>query len=161
GDGIAGFDEAMEHAAGKGKRKKGQDELLSSAGITFYHPDVIKRNIELELLLMTHRNPYRDNLAYGEDPAIAQIEVTNEDGVFFYSFDHPAPPFARMLEARWIAWLTKKYGSDAGLARAWGDELGGSESLAGGYIGRYTLSSLESASAQRRPKRLRDQMEFY
>jgi hypothetical protein len=161
GDGIAGFDEAMEYQAGKGKRTKNGDELLNTCGITFYHPDVIKRNIDLELALMTHHNPYRDNRPYGEDPAIAQIEVTNEDGVFFYSFDHPAPPFARMLDARWTAWLTKKYGNEAGLARAWGDELGGSESLAGGNIGRYSLSSLASPSAMRRPTRLHDQMEFY
>jgi hypothetical protein len=162
GDQIAGFDEALEYIESKGKpRKKGQDDLLNTCGITFYHPDVIARNIELETTLLTHRNPYRDNKPYGEDPAIAQIEVTNEDGVFFYSFDHPAPVFAKMIESRWIEWLKAKYGSDEGLARAWGDELGGSESIAVGHVGRYTLSSLTSPSATSRPKRLRDQVRFY
>ncbi len=69
--------------------------MLDSVGITFFDEKVMQANIALEKAIMTHRNPYRDNRAYGEDPAIAQIEVTNEDGMFFYTIDGIAPHYAQ------------------------------------------------------------------
>ncbi len=56
---------------------------------------------------MTHRNPYRGNKMYGEDPAVAQIEVTNEDGVFFYTIDGIAPHYAKELDRLWAGWLSR------------------------------------------------------
>ena len=35
----------------------------------------MQANIELEKAIMTHHNPYRGDKMYGEDPAVAQIEV--------------------------------------------------------------------------------------
>jgi len=163
GDNIDGFDEAVAYAH---KREKtpppaGQEEYLDTVGITFFHPRVMQLNIDLEKALVTHKNPYRNNVAYGQDPAICQFEVTNEDGVFFYTFDGIAPVYTQMLNKQWIDWLTKKYGGDTQLAAAWGDELGGNESLASGKIGRQSLTAFGGNAAAAKPKRVHDQMEFY
>lgn len=164
GDHIAGFDEAIayqtHHPLGDIKDFR-KIPLLNSCGICFYHPDLIRLNTDLHLALMAHQNPYRNHLAYGNDPAICQLECCNEDGVFFYSFDHPAPVFEQMLHDRWIAWLKAKYRDDDGLAKAWGEELGGTESIASGHIGRYNLSSIDCPSARQRPRRVADQVHFY
>jgi len=162
GDGIPGFDAAVAYAKHLPlSTVAGPDDLLDTCGITFYQPDVMRLNIALLTTLMRHQNPYRNNTAYGADPAIAQLEVTNEDGVFFYTLDHPAPQFAAMLDQQWVSWLTTRYGDDAHLQAAWGDELGGSESLQLHNVGRYNLSAFTGPSALSRPKRLADQVHFY
>ncbi len=161
-DGVDGFDAAIAYAKHlPPTTTPGPDDLLDSCGLTYYHPDVMRLNIALLTSLMSHKNPYRNNATYASDPAICQLEVTNEDGVFFYTFDHPAPQFAKMLDGQWVAWLTRRYGDDEHLQAAWGLELGGSESLQLGNIGRYNLTAFAGASALSRPKRLADQVRFY
>jgi hypothetical protein len=68
----------------------------------------MQANIALEKALLTHRNPHRGNKADGEDPAVAQIEVTNEDGVFFYAIDGLAPHYAKKLDRLWAAWRLRR-----------------------------------------------------
>ncbi len=162
GDGIQEVGDYLAYATRTGRIGAGEKEpLLNSCGLTFYVPDIMQLNIALEVALMTHKNPYRNQVMYGQDPAIVQYEVTNEDGAFFYTIDHPAPVFDVIFHQRWRDWLTKRYGGDAGLTKAWGDELGGSESLAAKNIGLYMLTGISSASAQQRPHRLADQVHFY
>ncbi len=162
GDGLKDYDAYVAYERKAGRIKAADKEpLLNSCGLTFYVPDIMKLNIDLEIALMTHKNPYRNDVMYGQDPAICQYEVTNEDGAFFYTIDHPAPVFDALKHQLWREWLAKRYGGDDGLTKAWGEELGGSESLAGGNIGLYMMSSIVGASAQSRPRRLADQVRFY
>ena len=121
GDGADAFAESVAFADKKANRPPQPDDkaVLDSVGITFFDEKVMQANIALERAIMTHRNPYRGNKSYGEDPAVAQIEVTNEDGVFFYTIDGIAPHYARELDRLWAGWLLKKYGSREKLAAAW------------------------------------------
>ena len=113
GDDPPMYDEAV--AAQKDNKK-----TLNSMGITFFDDKVMDINIALEKAIMTHKNPYRDNKAYGEDPAICQTEVTNEDGMFFYTIDGIPPCYKAELDKLWSDWLLKKYGSRDKLARSLG-----------------------------------------
>lgn len=163
GDNVEGFDEAIAyaHKHNQAVPKADKEDVLNTMCITFFHPRVIELNIEFHKAVMAHRNPYRDNKAYGEDPAICQTEVTNEDGTLASTIDFIAPVFKKMLDRQWIAWLQKKYGTDEKLFQAWGDDLGGTDSLEEGRIGRISLTSLSATVPPGRPKRLRDQLEFY
>ena len=116
GDGVDAFDESVAYANEKAKRQPNpKDEpVLDSVGITFFDEQVMRANIALEKNLLTHRNPYRDNKTWGEDPAVAQIEVTNEDGVFFYTIDGIAPHYAKALDRLWADWLLKAAAPAAG-----------------------------------------------
>jgi hypothetical protein len=74
-------------------------------------------------LLLNHVNPYT-GLAYKDDPALAVIEVLNEQGLMHAWLDgklEAVPdPFAADLKQRWNVWLKAKYGTQAGLAAVWG-----------------------------------------
>lgn len=95
------------------------------------------RNLEKEFAtqLLTHKNPYT-GLTYAEDPAIAFVEINNENGIFqqYYdgSIDKWPQVFSAMLNERWNNWLAEKYASTATLEAGWGalDQPLGSEKLA-------------------------------
>ena len=126
--------------------------MLDSAGITFFDDKVMQANIALEKAIMTHRNPYRGNKTYGEDPAVAQIEVTNEDGVFFYTIDGIAPHYAKQSStASGPAGCSTKYGSQEKLAAAWGDDLKGDERLANATVKRLNYLELQQGQAAAGP----------
>ena len=162
GDGVDAFDESVAYANQKANRQPNPKEepVLDSAGITFFDEKVMQANIALEKAILTHRNPYRDNKSWGEDPAVAQIEVTNEDGVFFYSIDGIAPPYARKLDRLWADWLLKKYGSQEKLAAAWGPDLKGEERLSEATVKRLLIWELDKVKIAKRA-RASDQLKFY
>jgi hypothetical protein len=162
GDGVEAFDESVAFADQKAKRQRraGEEPVLDSVGITFFDEKVMRANIALEQAILTHRNPYRGNKTYGEDPAVAQVEVTNEDGVFFYTIDGIAPYYARKLDRLWADWLLRKYGTQAQLSAAWGNDLQSSERLADGTVKRLAIWELNKVKPEK-VARARDQLRFY
>ncbi|MBM4019849.1 MAG: hypothetical protein FJ288_16265 [Planctomycetes bacterium] len=72
--------------------------------------------------LLTHVNPYR-KVRYADDPAVAFVEITNEDSLFMWSARtdlRDLPEFyAKILQGRYNAWLKGRYGSSERLRMAW------------------------------------------
>ena len=162
GDGIDGFDESVAYADEKAKRtrKPGEDPVFDTVGTAFFDAKVMQLNIDLQKAILTHKNPYRDNKAYGEDPAICQIEVTNEDGAFFYTIDGISPFYKKRLDGLWAAWLLKKYGSQEKLAEAWGKDLAPEEKLADGSVKRLLIWNFNNVPKEKQA-RAGDQLRFY
>ena len=72
--------------------------------------------------LLNHRNPYT-GLTYAEDPAIAFVEILNEQSVLFYTMMATlkrSPTITKRASEGFCAWLRDKYGSHEGLVEAWG-----------------------------------------
>lgn len=71
--------------------------------------------------LLTTPNP-ETGLSLGKDPAVAIVEIVNEDSFFFWTFTskNVPPPQMRKLEKRFGAWLEARYGSLAKAREAWG-----------------------------------------
>ena len=73
--------------------------------------------------LLTHLNPYT-KLTYAEDPAVALVEINNENGLIHTwmggDFDALPDVFARDLRKQWNAWLAERYADTAALSKAWG-----------------------------------------
>ncbi|MEN0039151.1 MAG: carbohydrate binding domain-containing protein [Cellvibrio sp.] len=94
------------------------------------------RSLEKEYatLLISHKNPYT-NLTYAEDPAVAFVEINNENGIFQQYFDGSIDKwpqvFRTQLNSKWNNWLAAKYTTAAELESAWGavDEPLGAEKL--------------------------------
>lgn len=113
-----------------------------TAGFVNVMPDLQAAEWAWLSTLLTHRNPYT-GLRYVDDPALAIVEVHNEDSIFWH---YPLNPLAggrdgdrsldrhqAALQGMWADWLRERYGDDGALLRAWGppgqgsrpgDELG-------------------------------------
>jgi hypothetical protein len=120
---------------GNANRLLAYDEIKANNGDTYalinYAEDCQDLMIEMVVKLLKHKNPY-SGLAYAKDPALAFIELQNEDDIFFYTTGHvfdKFPTYKKNLMERYSQWLLKKYKDQAGLQLAWGSALKGHELL--------------------------------
>ena len=86
--------------------------------------------IELQIqyarkLLIDHVNPYT-GLAYAEDPAVAMIEICDENGLYLSRkrWGNLVEPYASDLRRQFNEWLIRRYGNTSTLAEAWTDVEG-------------------------------------
>lgn len=98
-------------------------------GLVFFDPQyqAVYRNWFQQLL--TRPNPNDNDTPLCDDPAVAMVEMVNEDSLLFWTMkpyeNIPAEPMAK-LEAQFGAWAEKKYGSiDAALAKWSGQSVRG------------------------------------
>ncbi|MDB6149077.1 MAG: hypothetical protein JWQ44_525, partial [Chthoniobacter sp.] len=77
--------------------------------------------------MLQHKNPYT-GLRYVDDPALATVEMQNEDSIFFWNplgeLSNPNGKWkqhGKLLRARFAAWTKAKYKTDAALKAAWGE----------------------------------------
>lgn len=89
---------------------------------SIFTPQIIDAQKEYARQLLTHQNKFRP-FTYADDPAIAIVEITNENSLFMWSADRvlPALPkvYADILQAKYNLWLKSKYGTSEKLAAAW------------------------------------------
>jgi hypothetical protein len=74
--------------------------------------------------LLGHVNKYR-RVRYADDPAVAFVEITNENSLFMWNAAQklPALPdyYASILRQRYNAWLRAQYGTTGKLREAWSE----------------------------------------
>ena len=93
--------------------------------------DVQDLMIQSVVNLLKHENPYTHQ-AYADDPALAYIELQNEDDIFWYTTMgklQKCPTYLKKFTESYCDWLKKRYGSQDKLAAAWGDALKAGETL--------------------------------
>jgi hypothetical protein len=89
-----------------------------------YSPELQQVQILQMVKLLKHKNPYT-GLTYAEDPAIAFLEIINEQSILFHSSMEPlkaSPTLRKYVAKRFCDWLREKYASHKKLAEAWGGE---------------------------------------
>ncbi|HSW00308.1 MAG TPA: hypothetical protein VLI39_09065 [Sedimentisphaerales bacterium] len=72
--------------------------------------------------LLQHANPYT-GLTYAQDPAVAFIEIINEQSILFYTSTAPlkaSPTLRNNVAGRFCDWLGTRYGNHESLVAAWG-----------------------------------------
>ena len=103
--------------------------------IGIFTPRLVEAQKKYARDLLTHVNKYR-RVRYADDPAIAFVEITNEDSFFMWDGEHRlrtlAPYYEKILRGMWAGWLKKRYGSADGLRKAWNK---GAEPLGANLIG--------------------------
>jgi hypothetical protein len=93
-------------------------------GIGAFYPRCIEEQKRYAGMLLTHVNSYTGR-AYAEEPAVAMVEISNEDGLLMTWFgsagglDDLPRPYAQTLEHLWNDWLTARYASTDALRGAW------------------------------------------
>jgi hypothetical protein len=133
-------------------------------GITLFHPQVIELHKEHIRDLLTHVNPYTGN-SYTNEPALVQVEINNEDGLFYtwqrQELDKTPQVLLNPLAEMWTAWLKEKYGTTEDLRKAW-------SGLGATFIGLPDDESLETGvkllkwadAPKRMPMVQRDYIQF-
>lgn len=105
--------------------------------IDIFTPELIDAQKRYARDLLTRVNAVR-RTRYADDPAIAFVEITNEDSLFMWGAENtlqslPAH-YASLLQKLYNAWLLKRHADDAGLKKAWsvGAEPAGTNQIADG-----------------------------
>jgi hypothetical protein len=112
-----------------------QLEWKTAHAVGFFHAPHMEAQKQYARKLLTHYNPYT-KLTYAQDPAVALVEINNENGLIHTwlggELDALPEVFAADLRQQWNAWLAGRYAGTAALARAWGarDEPLAAEMLA-------------------------------
>jgi len=120
-DKVPAFDEIMKVT----KDKRGRVRIKGSTiGYKFINRAVQDLHIQQTVNLLNHVNPHT-GLKYAEDPVLAYVEFHNEDDIFWYTMAtviEKSPLHRKMFCEQFSDWLKKKYGSHAGLVKAWGKQ---------------------------------------
>jgi hypothetical protein len=135
--------------------------------LLFYHPRFQEIYKSWVRELMTSQNPHTGK-SLADDPAVAILEVVNEDNFLFWTFKPGTSPPREMmgpLEEAFGKWLTDKYGSLDQAVAAWGgnQKAPRGDNLASGRVALYDagrLTSQDWAKNGRNQKRGSDQLQF-
>ena len=86
--------------------------------------------------LLTTPNPHDGGRTLAGDPAVATVELLNEDSLFFWTFspDHVPAAYLRGLERRFGAWLAARHGSLDRAMASWGGTPSPQDAIAEGRI---------------------------
>ncbi len=100
-----------------------QLDWKTTHAVGFFHAPHMEAQKQYARQLLAHLNPYT-KLTYAEDPAVALVEINNENGLIHTwlggSFDELPNVFALDLQRQWNEWLGKRYADTAALSSAWG-----------------------------------------
>ncbi len=99
----------------------------STSGVVTMMRQLQDAQWQWERTLLNHVNPYT-HLAYKDDPALAIVEVHNEDSIFWHAPLNDLASYnngkldrhAAILGEMWMNWVKQRYGTDRELTVAWG-----------------------------------------
>lgn len=143
-----------------------EETSWGDSGLVNFARDLQEIHVALLVGLLKHHNPY-SGLRYAEDPALAFVEIQNEDDIFWPATERAVeacPTYRRLLCSIFSEWLRRQYGTEAALRQAWGEAALGEESLADCSVypapscEHYTPQALAESPLGR--KRLLDQARF-
>ncbi|MES2200619.1 MAG: hypothetical protein V4498_00045 [candidate division FCPU426 bacterium] len=78
-------------------------------GLFFFNPRLQQAYRAWMTALYSRKNPYT-GLSLAEDPAVAVVQLMNEDSLLFWTSQEIQAPQNEILKKRFEAWLAKKYG---------------------------------------------------
>lgn len=110
--------------------------------------------------LFSETNLYT-GIALKDDPAVALIQIKNEDGVFWYTQQDFQPSLKAKVESQFYDWLITKYTTIENAYVAWENTTLPEDNTVGGRMGQYKIWDATQDQTGGKQKRLTDQIEFY
>ena len=108
---------AASAALGLPKPNTNYDKIVG-----IFTPELVEAQKQYARDLLTRVNKVR-KIRYADDPAVAFVEITNEDSLFMWSAarDLRTLPeyYAKILQGRFCTWLKGRYGSTQGVRAVW------------------------------------------
>ena len=140
------------------------DDDKPSFMLVFFDPELQKSYYSWASALLTTPSPYT-KIPLGKDPAVAIVELLNEDSHFFWTFGKKNMPVRRwqLLKKLYGTWLTKKYGSLDRARLAWGDVQQPGDRPESGAMELYDVWEMTQAGLTAHPRlraRVSDQVQF-
>jgi hypothetical protein len=131
---------------------RGYDGKEAPFAALFFNPDFQAKYREWWTALLTARSPTTGR-RLADEPAVAALEMLNEDSLFFWTFDTESMPDAqaRLLEKTFGEWVVRRYGSLSVAFARWDGLKAKRDAPADGRVGVRPLSIVL------REKTLRDQ----
>ena len=101
---------------------KQQERPKYDKGLDNFEPGMIELQKKYARDLLTHVNPFT-GLPYTEDPAIAFVEINNENALYHSwhggTLNDLPTPYRSTFRSLWNGWLRKKYETTGALRAAW------------------------------------------
>lgn len=111
--------------------------------------------------ILTEKNPHT-GIPLAQDPALAIIQLQNEDSLLFYTSQGIGGTAIKELRKQFGDFLVKKYGAFDKLKDAWGGDAAIKEdNFAAGEAGFYIVWEMTQRRQGAQQKRLSDQMQFF
>ncbi|MEX0774251.1 MAG: hypothetical protein WD042_00915 [Phycisphaeraceae bacterium] len=156
---------------------EGYDGDTQPWGLLFFNPTLEEAWKGWIKELYTRPNPHSGGGGGGgggtplkDEPAVALIQVQNEDSLLFWTSQAIKPAQQRLLGKRWGDYLAKKYGSLDNAVAAWGGVrlrdgqagvvAGLGDDVNSGTMGMYIIWELTQSPSGNKAKRIADQTEF-
>ena len=109
--------------------------------------------------LYTEKNPYT-GIALKDDPAVALIQIKNEDGVFWWTISAMKEGFMYIVRQKFYQWAVAKYGSAAAVKTAWSNSADAKDNWTGSELGLYNIWDATQPQSGGKAKRVSDQIQF-
>ena len=135
----------------------GQTDLW---GLLFFNPQLQAGYKAWVKALYARPNPYT-GIPLAKDPAVAIIQVQNEDGMFFWTMQGMKPEQQALLGRKFAAWLTKQYGTLGAAKSAWAGASDAGDDWAGAKVGVLPTWQLTQDQTGGLAKRVADQVHFF
>ena len=133
-----------------------------SHGLLFFNPRLQEIYKGWLRTLFTTKNPHT-GLALKDDPAVAIIQIQNEDSLLFWTFQGISPQQKALLGRQFAAWAGEKHGSLEKALTAWGKAGAEGDDPTSAQLGFYGTWDMTRAAPKweaGKARRLADQLEF-
>lgn len=110
-------------------------------------------------VLYTRPNP-RTGLALKDDPAVALIQIKNEDSVLFWTIQGVKNDLKEVIEKLFFRWATAKYGTAQAALAAWNNVGTPTDNIAAQRFGIYIIYEATIPQTGGQAKRVNDMVQF-
>ncbi len=138
----------------------GWPENEAPFGLLFFNPKLQEGYKAWLKALLSRPNPYT-GIPLAKDPALAIIQLQNEDSLLFWTAQSIKGKQAELLGRQFGEWLKAKYGSLSAAFAAWRNEKVPEDRPDQGIVGLLLVWEWTQARQGGRKRRLDDQLEFY
>jgi hypothetical protein len=144
------------------------DETQSASGLLFFDK-TLQSGYKLWMKqIFDEKNPYT-GIRLADDPAVAVIQLQNEDSLLFWTAQGIKGEQLRVLEKLFGNFLVKKYGSLNNASAAWGKattadlefQKNGKDDFAAGRASIYIVWQWTQPQIGYKARRLADQLQFF
>ena len=131
----------------------------SAASLLFFDPNLKAAYKAWLKALLTEKNPYT-GVSLSSDPALAIIEIQNEDSMLFWTINSLQGEEKQLLEKQFANWAVKKYGSAAKIQQAWSGQALKDDKSDGTGFDFYNIWEATQKQAGAKGIRVADQVQF-